>query len=105
MLWQLQSVLSAWLTLGSSDDKGFRAAKSRHPFPAAPKFARWSEEFASTVFIKVDVDKARDVASSQGISAMPTFKFYKDNACIETIQGFSEQKIAAALGKLGKKEK
>lgn len=72
---------------------------------AAPKFARWSEEFASTVFIKVDVDKARDVATSQAIQAMPTFKFYKDNACIETIQGFNEQKIAAALGKLGKKEK
>ena len=62
-------------------------------------------EFASTVFIKVDVDKARDVATSQAIQAMPTFKFYKDNACIETIQGFNEQKIAAALGKLGKKEK
>lgn len=46
MFWQLQSVLSAWLTLGSSDDKGFRAAKARHPFPAAPKFAPFHEPLA-----------------------------------------------------------
>jgi len=32
------------------------------------------------VFIKIDVDEAEDVAEALGISAMPTFKFFKAGA-------------------------
>ena len=66
---------------------------------AAPKFARWSEEFASTVFIKVDVDKARDVATSQAIQAMPTFKFYKGGAKIDELVGANAEKLKALCAK------
>ena len=66
---------------------------------AAPKFARWSEECASTVFIKVDVDKARDVATSQAIQAMPTFKFYKGGAKIDELVGANAEKLKALCAK------
>ena len=66
---------------------------------AEPKFARWSEEFASTVFIKVDVDKARDVATSQAIQAMPTFKFYKGGAKIDELVGANAEKLKALCAK------
>jgi Thioredoxin len=36
-----------------------------------------SNEYTSVTFAKVDVDEAEDVAASEGIQAMPTFKFYK----------------------------
>lgn len=50
-------------------------------------------------FYKCDVDKSRDISSSQGISAMPTFKVYKGGVCVETVKGLSEAKIRAALDK------
>lgn len=69
---------------------------------AEPKFARWSEVFLSTIFIRVDLGEAEaeDVRTSQGISGVPTCKFYQDGACIETIEGFYEEKIAAKLSML-----
>merc|ERR1712054_569248 len=47
----------------------------------APAFAKLAEEYGETaVFIKVDVDEAEDIAAACGISAMPTFQFYKSGA-------------------------
>ena len=51
---------------------------------AAPKFAQWSEELDGCVFIKIDVDGAVDVARSEQISSMPTFKLYKAGATRRT---------------------
>lgn len=47
---------------------------------AAPTYAKLSEEFTeqSCCFAKVDVDNARDVSQKLGISAMPTFKVFKN---------------------------
>ena len=38
-------------------------------------------------FVKVDVDKNAEIAEAAGISSMPTLKFYKNSACVHTMEG------------------
>lgn len=45
----------------------------------APEFVKLSVEHDGVVaFLKVDVDTAEDVAQEYGVSAMPTFLFFKN---------------------------
>lgn len=63
---------------------------------AAPVYAKLSEELSadSCTFAKVNVDEVRDVAQKLGISAMPTFKVFKNKVEVETQQGWpGEAKI------------
>jgi len=64
---------------------------------AAPVFGRMSDAFPGVAFLKLDVDGVRDVAQSEGIAAMPTFKIYKNGACVDTIQGFRQDALERAL--------
>lgn len=48
-------------------------------------------------FLKVDVDEARDVAGACGISAMPTFKVYRDGREAGSIRGWSESGVRDLL--------
>jgi len=67
----------------------------------SPKFIEFANQFADIVFCKVDVDENNEVAESQGISAMPTFKFYHNGeVAFEPVVGASEAKIKDALVKL-----
>ena len=43
----------------------------------APKYQAFSEIYKDAVFLKIDVDELPDVAEQAGVSAMPTFIFYK----------------------------
>lgn len=43
----------------------------------APIFDQLAVDNPNVVFVKVDVDKLESVAGKCGISAMPTFQFYK----------------------------
>lgn len=43
----------------------------------APLFEQLPAKYPKAVFLKVDVDKCSETASSQGVSAMPTFIFYR----------------------------
>ncbi|GJD11767.1 Thioredoxin [Galdieria sulphuraria] len=45
----------------------------------APFIDNFATKYPQVVFVKIDVDQASDVASSCGISAMPTFHFYKNS--------------------------
>ncbi|GJQ13870.1 hypothetical protein GpartN1_g5661.t1 [Galdieria partita] len=53
----------------------------------APFIDNFATKYPQAVFVKVDVDQASDVASSCGISAMPTFHFYKDNKKVDELVG------------------
>jgi thioredoxin 1 len=55
----------------------------------APVYARLSEEFTaeSTLFAKVDVDKCGELSTELKISAMPTFKFFREGQEVATQRG------------------
>ncbi|GFH57462.1 hypothetical protein CTEN210_13938 [Chaetoceros tenuissimus] len=66
----------------------------------APIFEEMAEENPDVVFVKVDVDEADDVASACGISAMPTFQFYKGGDKVHEFSGASEQILRAKVAEL-----
>ena len=63
----------------------------------APIFEQMAEENPECVFVKVDVDDAADIAGACGISAMPTFQFYKGGAKIAELTGADQNKLKALV--------
>lgn len=62
-----------------------------------PKFEAIAEITPEAAFYKVDVDEASDVAGACGISAMPTFQFYKGGEKIDELCGADETKLKALV--------
>ena len=59
-----------------------------------------AEEYGDKVeLVKVDVDAADDVASANGISAMPTFHFWKDGAKVHEVRGADEKALREAMAR------
>lgn len=44
----------------------------------APLYDQLPSKYPRAIFLKVDVDKCSDTAAGQGVSAMPTFIFYRN---------------------------
>jgi thioredoxin 1 len=63
----------------------------RYPISAcrsiAPVFAELAGKYPNAVFTKVDVDELADIASDQGIEAMPTFRIFKAGKQIFEMRG------------------
>ncbi|XP_015607637.1 thioredoxin-1-like, partial [Cephus cinctus] len=53
----------------------------------APVFEQLSVKYLNAVFLKVDVDKYAETAAGQGVSAMPTFIFYRNRTRLGLCQG------------------
>uniref|UniRef100_A0A8D3ECS6 Thioredoxin domain-containing protein n=1 Tax=Scophthalmus maximus TaxID=52904 RepID=A0A8D3ECS6_SCOMX len=68
----------------------------------SPYYKQLSEdaEFSEVVFLKLDIDKVDDVAQSCGISAMPTFQFYKNGNMVDHFTGASQDKLLQFLRRL-----
>merc|ERR1719384_1857764 len=64
-----------------------------------PIFEAMASDFPNAVFLKVDVDAASDIAEHCGISAMPTFQFYKDGSKVDEMQGADEAGLRAMVQK------
>jgi len=66
----------------------------------APFVEQLSEEYAGrAVFLKINVDEARDVAQHLQIRAMPTFTFYKNGQQVEQFSGASPERLRSTVDK------
>jgi thioredoxin 1 len=63
----------------------------------APALEKMSQEKTNVVFLKVDVDELQDLAGELGVSAMPTFFFFKKGNKIHEVIGASEAKIKEGI--------
>ncbi|KAK5858679.1 hypothetical protein PBY51_002800 [Eleginops maclovinus] len=55
---------------------------------------------ANVVFLVVDVDKAADVAEKCGITAMPTFFYYKNGTKVDDLTGADPLQLVSKLSAL-----
>jgi thiol-disulfide isomerase/thioredoxin len=68
----------------------------------APHFEKLAKEHSSprkVAFAKVNVDEQSEVARTNSVSAMPTFKVFHGGKCIDTIQGANPSALTAAVTK------
>jgi thioredoxin 1 len=65
----------------------------------APILSKLADETPSMVVLKVDVDKAPDIAEKYDIQAMPTFKVFKNGQEVETAVGGNPSNIEALFKK------
>lgn len=63
----------------------------------APIFEELSRKYSRATFLKVDVDRCKETAASQGVSAMPTFIFYRNKSKLDRIQGADPQALEAKI--------
>ncbi|KAF9161279.1 hypothetical protein BGX21_002164 [Mortierella sp. AD011] len=56
----------------------------------APKFEELSEKYPDIEFVKVDIDKLRDVAHRAGVTSMPTFQTYYNGLKSSQFMGASK---------------
>lgn len=66
----------------------------------APQIEALSKAHENVKFYKVDVDEVQEVAAENGISAMPTFLFFKNGEKIDTVRGAAPPAIQGGLAKL-----
>ena len=68
----------------------------------APHFAKMSLKYGDVRFLKVDVDKAKDVSAKAGVRCMPTFMIFKDGEKQgDSIEGADLKGIEARIVALG----
>jgi len=56
-------------------------------------------QYSAALFLKVDVDECRSIASAAGIRAMPTFHFMRGGKLLGEVKGASAGAIEAAIVK------
>jgi thioredoxin 1 len=61
----------------------------------APQVQKFADEFTNVKVFKLDIDKVPSVAQSQKISAMPTFKLYKNGQEVSEVVGANPPAIKA----------
>lgn len=54
---------------------------------SAPIFEKMASQYTLCRFVKVNVDKLSDIATAENVSAMPTFKLYKNGAMVSQLVG------------------
>uniref|UniRef100_A0A6T6M5W3 Thioredoxin n=1 Tax=Timspurckia oligopyrenoides TaxID=708627 RepID=A0A6T6M5W3_9RHOD len=71
----------------------------------APLIENLSAQYSgSCVFVKVNVDEARDIAGYCGIRSMPTFHFYKNSKLVDEFSGANPGKLQETIARLAQAE-
>lgn len=63
----------------------------------APLLDKFSKEYTSAKFIKVDVDEFGSIASKYEVSSMPTILFFKDGEIVQKVIGANPAALKQAL--------
>lgn len=53
----------------------------------SPVFEELAAKYPKAIFLKVDVEACQDTAASNGVTAMPTFLFFRNKTKIDTLRG------------------
>ncbi|OXA57289.1 thioredoxin-like protein 1 [Folsomia candida] len=64
-----------------------------------PVFIQLSHKFPEALFLGVDVDRCRETAMAQGISAMPTFIFYRHQQKLDSVRGANATELEEKIRK------
>lgn len=65
----------------------------------APFYKELYDKYENICFLKVDVDEAEDLATSQEIQCMPTFHIFKNKERVETIKGANKELLEETIKK------
>lgn len=68
----------------------------------APKLEQWSTEYPAADFLKIDVDQLAELAQELGITAMPTFFFYRDGKKVKELVGANPTALKGYLDQYAK---
>lgn len=60
-----------------------------------------SRRYPNVVFLKVDVDQCTETAAGQGVTAMPTFIFYRNKTKLGQVKGTDIKAIESKLKEFG----
>jgi len=63
----------------------------------APLFQDMASRFPNGVFLKIDVNQCPGAAQSQGVSATPTFIFYRNKTKLDSLQGADPEALEARI--------
>lgn len=58
-----------------------------------PVVTRMSENMTDVKFVKIDVDKFRDVAKENGVKSVPTLVLFKDGVEVNRRAGFATEEM------------
>jgi len=64
-----------------------------------PFFAQLAPKFPEALFLGVDVDQCRETAMQQGVSAMPTFNFYRNKQKVDSMRGANPKELEEKVRK------
>ncbi|PAA75217.1 hypothetical protein BOX15_Mlig033669g3 [Macrostomum lignano] len=67
----------------------------------APKLERLAKQYCQVVFVKLDVDKMKDLANQHGVEVLPTFVLFKNGYRVGSVSGTVDGKIEALLSSHG----
>ena len=63
----------------------------------APQFAELAAQYPDVVFVKVDVDRHKDLAQRHGIEAMPTLQVYSQGSQVQSVRGGDLGAVRSAI--------
>ncbi|KAL5705609.1 hypothetical protein ACHQM5_023892 [Ranunculus cassubicifolius] len=65
----------------------------------SPHLAEWAKKYSNVIFLKVDVDELKTVATDWAVEAMPTFMFLKEGKIVDKVVGAKKDDILATIVK------